>query len=83
MASTMLHEKCCNTVSQIGAPLNHTQCLKKNLNAPRPSEQCYTWYMVANPVRGLLDRKISEEHIQSSNESKRKTQTNMMLIVLF
>ena len=27
--------------------------------------------MVANPVRGLLDRKISEEHLPSSNESKR------------
>ena len=32
--------------------------------------------MVANPVRGLLDRKRSEEHLPSSNESKRKTQTN-------
>ena len=32
--------------------------------------------MVANPVRGLPDRKRSEEHLQSSNESKRKTQTN-------
>ena len=26
-----------------------------------------------NPVRGLLDRKRSEEHLQSSNESKTKT----------
>ena len=26
-------------------------------------------YVVANPVRGLLDRKRSEEHLQSSNES--------------
>ena len=26
-------------------------------------------YAVANPVRGLLNRKISEEHLQSSNES--------------
>ena len=33
-------------------------------------------YVVANPVRVLLDRKRSEEHLQSSNESKRKTQTN-------
>ena len=33
-------------------------------------------YVVANPVRGLLDRKRSEEHLPSSNESKRKTQTN-------
>ena len=33
-------------------------------------------YVVANPVRGLLDRKISEEHLPSSNESKRKTQTH-------
>ena len=33
-------------------------------------------YVVANPVRGLLDRKRSEEHLQSSNESKRKTRTN-------
>ena len=33
-------------------------------------------YVVANPVRGLLDRKRSEEHLQSSNESKRKTQTH-------
>ena len=33
--------------------------------------------MVANPVvRGLLDRKRSEEHLPSSNESKRKTQTH-------
>ena len=32
-------------------------------------------YVVANPVRGLLDRKRSEEHLPSSNESKRKTQT--------
>ena len=31
--------------------------------------------VVANPVRGLLDRKRSEEHLPSSNESKRKTQT--------
>ena len=28
-------------------------------------------YVVANPVRGLLDRKKSEEHLQSSNESKK------------
>ena len=27
------------------------------------------------PVRGLLDRKRSEEHLPSSNESKRKTHT--------
>ena len=33
-------------------------------------------YGVANPVRGLLDRKRSEEHLPSSNQSKRKTQTN-------
>ena len=35
-------------------------------------------YVVANPVRGLLDRKISEKHllIPSFNESKIKTQTN-------
>ena len=33
-------------------------------------------YVVANPVRGLLDRKRSEKHLQSSNESKTKTQTN-------
>ena len=33
-------------------------------------------YVVANLVRGLLDRKRSEEHLPSSNESKRKTQTN-------
>ena len=26
-------------------------------------------YVVANPVRGLLDRKTSEEHLQSSKES--------------
>ena len=26
-------------------------------------------YVVANPVRGLLDRKRSEGHLQSSNES--------------
>ena len=38
MASAMLHEKCCNTVLQIGAPVI---------------------YVVANPVRGLLDRKKS------------------------
>ena len=29
-------------------------------------------YVVANPVRGLLDRKISEEHLPSSNESNKK-----------
>ena len=28
--------------------------------------------MVANPVRGLLDRKRSEEHLPSSNESKER-----------
>ena len=33
-------------------------------------------YAIANPVRGLLGRKRSEEHLQSSNESKRKTQAN-------
>ena len=32
-------------------------------------------YVVVNPVRGLLDRKRSEEHLPSSNESK-ITQTN-------
>ena len=26
-------------------------------------------YVIANPVRGLVDRKTSEEHLQSSNES--------------
>ena len=30
-------------------------------------------YVVANPVRGLLDRKRSEEHLQSSNEKSVKT----------
>ena len=34
------------------------------------------YYVVANPVRGLLDIKRSEEHLPSSSESKRKTQTN-------
>ena len=29
-------------------------------------------HVVANPVRGLLDRKRSEEHLPSSNESKEK-----------
>ena len=29
-------------------------------------------YVVADPVRGLLDRKRSEEHLQSSNKSKIK-----------
>ena len=33
-------------------------------------------YVVANPVRGLLDGKRSEEHLPSFNESKRKTQTH-------
>ena len=33
-------------------------------------------HVVANPVRGLLDRKRSEEHLPSSDESKRKTQTH-------
>ena len=33
-------------------------------------------HVVANPVRGLLDIKRSEEHLPSSNESKRKTQTH-------
>ena len=31
-------------------------------------------YVVANPVRGLLDRKRSEEHIQSFNESVKTKQ---------
>ena len=29
-------------------------------------------YVVANPVRGLLDREILEEHLQSSNERKKQ-----------
>ena len=33
-------------------------------------------YVVANPVRGLLGRKRSEEHLPSSNESNKKTQTH-------
>ena len=38
-------------------------------------------YVVANPVRGLLHRKRSEEHLQSFNESmetktKQKTKQN-------
>ena len=33
-------------------------------------------YVGANPVRGVLDRKRSEEHLPSSNESKIKTQTH-------
>ena len=37
-------------------------------------------YVVANPVRGLLDRKRSEEHLQSSNESKRKTHKKKKLM---
>ena len=32
-------------------------------------------YAVANPVRGMLDRKISEEHLQSSNESIKQNKT--------
>ena len=32
--------------------------------------------MVANPVRGLLDRKRAEGHLQSSNESKTKQNEN-------
>ena len=31
-------------------------------------------YVVANPVRGLLDRKRSEGHLQSSNESVKTIQ---------
>ena len=31
-------------------------------------------YVVANPVRGLLHRKKSEEHLQSSNESMKTKQ---------
>ena len=30
--------------------------------------------LIANPVRSLLDRKISEEHLQSSNESMKTKQ---------
>ena len=30
-------------------------------------------YVVANPARGLLDRKRSEEYLQSSNASKKGT----------
>ena len=41
-------------------------CVRVFFTSTIPS---YTLYMVANPVRGLLDRKISEEHLQSSNES--------------
>ena len=33
------------------------------------SEPYAVTYVVAYPVRGLLDWKISEEHLQSSNES--------------
>ena len=34
-------------------------------------------YVVANPVRGLLDRKRSEEYLlQSSNESMKQKQKN-------
>ena len=29
-------------------------------------------YALANPVRGLLDRKRSEEHLQGSNENIKK-----------
>ena len=39
------------------------------LNDRAPTEPSNTDYVVANPVRGLLDRKRSEEHLQSSNES--------------
>ena len=31
-------------------------------------------YVVANPVRGLLDRKRLEEHVPSSHEGKRNPQ---------
>ena len=33
-------------------------------------------HVVANPVRGLLDRKISEEHLPSSNEQKQNANTH-------
>ena len=36
--------------------------------------------MVANPVRGLLDRKRSEEHLQSSNKSKIKIKIKIKII---
>ena len=32
-------------------------------------QPCSVIYAVANPVRGLLDRKMSVEHLQSSSES--------------
>ena len=36
-------------------------------------------YAVANPARGLLERKLSEDYLQSSNESKilKKNKTTM------
>ena len=38
------------------------------------TDRASTIYVVTSPVRGLLDRKISEEHLRSSNEST-KTKT--------
>ena len=40
-------------------------------------------YVVANPVRGLLDRKRSEEHLQSSNESTKKNITEQIKAPLY
>ena len=36
---------------------------------PRPPQTLNPSYEVANPARGLMDRKRSYEHLQSSNES--------------
>ena len=50
--------------------LCHCVCVLLTLNhkpiGPQPYPVIYT---VSNPVRGLLDSKLSEEHLQSSNES--------------
>ena len=35
-------------------------------------------YVVANPVRGLLNRKRSDEHLQSSSESKNKNKNKKL-----
>ena len=48
----------------------------QNSTLPSAIIRCPVSYVVANPVRGLLDRKRSDEHLPSSNESKIKTQTH-------
>ena len=51
MASTMLHEKCCNTVLQIGAPVE--KCKKRDLyEAAVGTLKCISADLMANAEVG-------------------------------